>query len=85
VADKGVSDQGPGISDQAEAEYATLLRERDLARAAVTEVALDDTFVHPRWGEMSLRWVFHHMICEYAQHNGHADLIRKAIDGVKTE
>jgi uncharacterized damage-inducible protein DinB len=71
--------------EQAETEYATLLRERDLAREAVAEVALDETFVHTRWGEMSLRWVFHHMICEYAQHNGHADLIREAIDGVKTE
>jgi uncharacterized damage-inducible protein DinB len=71
--------------EQAEAEYATLLRERDLARAAVAEIALDDTFVHTRWGEVSLRWVFHHMICEYAQHNGHADLIREAIDGVRSE
>jgi uncharacterized damage-inducible protein DinB len=70
--------------DQAEAAYATLLRERDLAREAVVDVGLDDTFVHTRRGEMSLRWVFHHMICEYAQHNGHADLIREAIDGVKT-
>ena len=30
----------------------------------------------------SLRWVVTHMIEEYARHNGHADLIREAIDGV---
>lgn len=29
----------------------------------------------------SLRWVLTHMIEEYARHNGHADLIREAIDG----
>ena len=29
----------------------------------------------------SLRWVYQHMIEEYARHNGHADLIREAIDG----
>ncbi len=70
--------------ERAEAQYATLLRERDLAREAVADIALDDTFVHTRRGEMSLRWVYHHMICEYAQHDGHADLIREAIDGVRS-
>jgi hypothetical protein len=29
----------------------------------------------------SLRWIVVHMIEEYARHNGHADLIRQAIDG----
>lgn len=28
-----------------------------------------------------LRWVLAHMIEEYAQHNGHADLLRESIDG----
>jgi len=32
-------------------------------------------------GKMSLRWVLNHMIEEYARHNGHADLLREAIDG----
>ncbi|GAB2885030.1 DinB family protein [Streptomyces deserti] len=32
--------------------------------------------------EVSLRWVFIHMIEEYARHNGHADLLRERIDGV---
>ncbi|WP_148614295.1 DinB family protein [Nocardioides rubriscoriae] len=37
---------------------------------------------HPRTGEgVSLRWVLLHMIEEYARHNGHADLIREAVDG----
>jgi uncharacterized damage-inducible protein DinB len=29
----------------------------------------------------SLRWILCHMIEEYARHNGHADLIREAVDG----
>src|SRR5215211_666427 len=29
----------------------------------------------------TLRWIVVHMIEEYARHNGHADLIREAIDG----
>jgi len=30
---------------------------------------------------ISLRWILLHMIEEYARHNGHADLLREAIDG----
>ncbi|MET8166301.1 DinB family protein [Streptomyces sp. NPDC005329] len=33
----------------------------------------------------SLRWIYTHMIEEYARHNGHADLIRERIDGVTGE
>jgi hypothetical protein len=29
----------------------------------------------------NVRWILTHMIEEYARHNGHADLIREAIDG----
>lgn len=39
---------------------------------------------HPAWGgraHVSLRWVLTHMIEEYARHNGHADLLREAVDG----
>ena len=31
--------------------------------------------------DIDLRWVYVHMIEEYARHNGHADLIRERIDG----
>jgi hypothetical protein len=41
---------------------------------------------HPRTGErFSLRWILAHLIEEYARHNGHADLLREAIDGVVGE
>ena len=35
----------------------------------------------PDGGTPSLRWILTHMIEEYARHNGHADLIREAVDG----
>ncbi len=39
---------------------------------------------HASAGEaFSLRWILLHMIEEYAQHNGHADLIRESIDGAR--
>jgi uncharacterized damage-inducible protein DinB len=35
-----------------------------------------------RTGECcSLRWVYMHLVEEYARHNGHADLIRELVDG----
>ncbi len=35
--------------------------------------------------KFSLRWIIVHMIEEYARHNGHADLLREAIDGTTGE
>jgi len=52
------------------------------ARAAAAGRGLDDLCPCPGCDEpASLRWVYQHMIEEYARHNGHADLIREAIDG----
>jgi len=72
--------------DSADAEHdlATYQREVELARAAGRSRQLDDTFVHPRRHiPMQVRWVYVHMIEEYARHNGHADLLRERIDGAK--
>jgi hypothetical protein len=33
----------------------------------------------------NLRWIVVHMIEEYARHNGHADLLREAVDGATGE
>jgi uncharacterized damage-inducible protein DinB len=67
----------------AEADLATFAAEVALARKAAAGRPLEETFLHPRRRtEMSLRWVYVHMIEEYARHNGHADLIRERIDGV---
>lgn len=69
-----------------EADFATLRAEIAAADKAAQGHSLDETFVHPRRGtEMSLRWVYVHMIEEYARHNGHADFLRERIDGTVGE
>ena len=54
------------------------------AREVVARFAsLDDVGAgQARGAGISLRWTLVHMIEEYARHNGHADLLREAIDGV---
>jgi hypothetical protein len=43
---------------------------------------LDEMAKKPRSGrDVDLRWIYIHMIEEYARHCGHADLIRELIDG----
>ncbi|MEU7476029.1 DinB family protein [Lentzea sp. NPDC042327] len=71
--------------ERAEAEHAALVEEVGLARRAVAGKDLDHVFVHERRGEMSLRWLYLHLVEEYAQHNGHADLLRERIDGSTSE
>ena len=50
------------------------------SREAAATRQLNDTGLR-RGTECSLRWIYVHMIEEYARHNGHADLIRETIDG----
>jgi uncharacterized damage-inducible protein DinB len=64
----------------AEQDFATFRDECLAADEAVREMSLDVTFDGIN-GPISLRWVYVHMIEEYARHNGHADLIRERIDG----
>jgi len=55
----------------------------DAALEAATD-GLDTLAVRPWRGTgepLSLRWIVVHMIEEYCRHNGHADLLREAIDG----
>jgi len=53
-------------------------------RAVIAGAGLDETFDNGGT-PCSVRWVYVHMIEEYARHNGHADLIRERIDGVTGE
>ena len=79
----------PGVEDSElvplddaswEDDLATWQAECEASRAAAAGRSLDDT---GRRGEKpcSLRWIYTHMIEEYARHNGHADLIRELLDG----
>ncbi|GHH93167.1 DinB family protein [Streptomyces capillispiralis] len=71
-------------ADTHEEAYATWQSEIDAARRNAAGFALDDLSrgVGRQTGEpYSLRWIYTHMIEEYARHNGHADLLRERIDG----
>jgi hypothetical protein len=65
----------------ADEDLAAFLASTSRSRAAVADRGLDELLPKSREA-ISLRWVYQHMIEEYARHNGHADLLRERIDGV---
>ena len=62
---------------------AVAVSDRIVDAALAHDAGLDALAVNPREdeGTVSLRWILVHMIEEYARHNGHADLLRQAVDG----
>ncbi|MCP3804116.1 DinB family protein [Allokutzneria sp. A3M-2-11 16] len=76
-------DGGFELSDEVDFASARATWEAEIAAArancAARELGETGSF---RGGEFSLRWIYTHMIAEYARHNGHADLIRERVDGV---
>ncbi|MFE0380200.1 DinB family protein [Streptomyces inhibens] len=66
----------------AEANVAAFRAEIEACDKAVADRGLDETFAASRGRTLNLRWIYVHMIEEYARHNGHADLLRERIDGV---
>lgn len=53
----------------------------DRSRAVAESLPLDHVVPHDRLGQVSLRWVYVHMIEETARHAGHADILREQTDG----
>jgi uncharacterized damage-inducible protein DinB len=75
-----------GEGDTGAEAYATWQAEISHARELATNRALDDLGAGARRERTTgqpynLRWIYTHMIEEYARHNGHADLLRERIDG----
>ncbi|MFJ2213418.1 DinB family protein [Streptomyces sp. NPDC101062] len=78
-------DLHPGEDDTWDEAYATWQAQIAHAREVTASLPLD----HLGTGERSrrtgepynLRWIYTHMIEEYARHNGHADLLRERVDG----
>ncbi len=80
--DPAVEDSGmvPLDGTDANADLITWREECERSREHAARFNLDDTGL--RGGqECSLRWIYTHMIEEYARHNGHADLLRELVDG----
>ena len=81
-ADPSGHDGGFDLADDATFDTARATWEDEVAHARTNCAArtLDET--SPFMGsEVTLRWIYNHMIAEYARHAGHADLIRERIDG----
>ncbi|MER5893059.1 DinB family protein [Streptomyces sp. NPDC001876] len=67
--------------------HTTWLAEIEVARLNAAKFELDGLSVglSSQGKPFSLRWIYTHMIEEYARHNGHADLVRERIDGTTGE
>ncbi len=79
-------DPGTVTQDDVDAAWATWHAVPEAVGTVVDRLPLD-TADRP-WGrdeEFSLRWILLHLIEEYARHNGHADLLREAVDGATGE
>lgn len=75
-------DEGFALRDDVSAEQAMAAWREEIAVSTrnCRGRSLDDTA--PFHGmDVSLRWIYTHMIAEYARHDGHADLLRERIDG----
>jgi uncharacterized damage-inducible protein DinB len=78
-----VTDDGWGIDpdetvDDLVADYR---RACDESREVAARFALEDSVPMSRLGQVSLRWIYVHLIEETARHAGHADILREQTDG----
>ena len=82
TADPDGPDGGFDLIDGITGEAARATWEEEIAQARVSssQRGLDETSPF-MGGQVTLRWIYNHMIGEYARHAGHADLIRERIDG----
>ena len=71
------------VADDPEVLFALYRGACERSRSALAAVDLDAVSVgRDRDGRpWSLRWVLNHLVEETARHNGHADLLREAVDG----
>ena len=92
LAGRKPEDIGPNVGggeeswDLAKNEtVSSLIKEYELtceqSRQTAARFALDDAVPEPDMGQVSLRWVYVHMIEETARHVGHADILREQTDG----
>lgn len=81
-ADPNGPDGGFDLTEDLRVDTArrTWQEEIDHARANCADRRLGQTSPF-LGGHVTLRWIYTHMIGEYARHSGHADLIRERIDG----
>jgi hypothetical protein len=76
----GDLDGVPGAD--AVADLAAFEAEAAASKTATAGLDLNQEVRSEAGQPLSVRWVFLHMIEEYARHNGHADLLRERVDGM---
>jgi len=92
LAGRAAEDIGPNVgggadswelagTETVESLVAEYQRTCDESRRTAARFALDDAVPHRRLGQVSLRWIYVHMIEETARHVGHADILREQTDG----
>jgi len=92
LAGRNPEDIGPNVGggdeswDLAESEtVSSLVKEYEQtceqSRQTAARFALDDAVPQPDMDQVSLRWIYVHMIEETARHVGHADILREQTDG----
>jgi uncharacterized damage-inducible protein DinB len=69
-------------AERAEADFTQLQAEWRDGDEAARDLAFTDTMDAGDGETYSVRMMYVHVIGEYARHNGHADMLRQAIDGV---
>ena len=69
-------------------EYAQVAKRTDEVVASLPDLDAEQPLPERPWFERGAKWsartVLLHILAETAQHSGHADIIREAIDGAKT-
>ncbi|HKE50472.1 MAG TPA: DinB family protein [Actinomycetes bacterium] len=75
-----------GVDDaDAAADLTAFRAEWARSNQTLAKYTLDDSDSDSQGKVYSLRWIYFHMLEEYARHNGHADLLREKIDGTVGE
>jgi hypothetical protein len=69
--------ESASVEDVLELYLASIATSRSLVEGHALEEMAQKA---PRGIEVDLRWIYLHMIEEYARHCGHADIIRELID-----
>jgi uncharacterized damage-inducible protein DinB len=83
TADPARPDGGFDLDARATSDAARETWEAEIGQARVNSSGRDLEATSPfMGGQLTLRWIYNHMIAEYARHAGHADLLRERIDGV---
>ncbi|WP_328587587.1 DinB family protein [Serinibacter arcticus] len=62
-------------------------RSREITAATLADTGLDtvERGSYRDGSRVNLRWILVHLVEEYSRHNGHADLLREAVDGLRGE